>query len=142
MAANKKVEHLGSKNHKLATVRLDKWLWAARFFKTRALARSAIEGGKVELDGVRAKPGKNVIRGMKLHIRIGSDIREIIVHNTSDKRGSAKVAQFLYEETAESLEYRQLASEQRKLAALIIQHDKTRPQKHQRRKMQQFKRSR
>ncbi len=140
MATKRRVENNKSKDNVHLMVRLDKWLWAARFYKTRALARQAIDGGKVELEGVRAKPGKNVASGMKLHIRIGHDIREIIIDNISDKRGPAKDAQKLYSETAESQQRRQAAVEQRKLAARIIQHDQNRPEKHQRRKMQQFKR--
>lgn len=140
MATKRRVVSNKGKDNGLSMVRLDKWLWAARFFKTRALARQAIDGGKVELDGVRAKPGKNVITGMKLRIRIAHDLREIIIDNVSDKRGPAKVAQQLYRETTESLQRRAVAAEQRKLATQVIQYDQNRPEKHDRRKMQQFKR--
>ncbi len=129
------------RNNKQSLVRLDKWLWAARFFKTRAIARQAIDGGKVELEGVRAKPGKNIQLGMKVKIRLGYDIREVKVTRAIDKRGPAKEAQKLYQETTESLERRETASRQRKLAAQVIQYDQKRPEKHQRRKMQQFKRN-
>jgi len=127
-------------NDKASTVRLDKWLWAARFFKTRGLARAAIEGGKVEIDQVRAKPGKTVQVGMHILIRLGFDRRQFIVANLSDKRASAKLAQTLYTETDESIELTQKSATQRKIASQVIQHDKNRPGKHQRKQMQQFKR--
>ena len=124
----------------LLPVRLDKWLWAARFFKTRSLARAAVEGGKVEIDQVRAKPGKSVQVGMHVLVRIGFDRREFIVDALSDKRGSAKLAQALYTETEESIALTQKSSDQRKLANKIIQHDQNKPGKRQRKQMHQFKR--
>jgi ribosome-associated heat shock protein Hsp15 len=127
-------------NSNSSSVRLDKWLWAARFFKTRALARAAVEGGKVEVDHVRAKPGKSMQIGMKLLVRIGFDRREFIVEAISDKRAAAKIAQTLYTETEESIELTQKSTTQRKLAHKVIQHDPIKPGKHQRKKMQNFKR--
>ena len=131
---------LTANNSNSKTVRLDKWLWAARFFKTRALARAAVEGGKVEIDHVRAKPGKSVQIGMQLLVRIGFDRREFVVEALSDKRSSATIAQALYTETEESIELTEKSSTQRKLANKIIQHDQNKPGKHQRKQMHQFKR--
>jgi ribosome-associated heat shock protein Hsp15 len=83
-------------------VRLDKWLWAARFFKTRALCVEAIEGGRVSVNGDRAKPAKNVKVGDAVTIRKPPFEFAVVVKGLSDKRGSAEIAQALYEETAES----------------------------------------
>ncbi len=127
-------------SHQLASVRLDKWLWAARFFKTRAIARAAVEGGKVEIDKVRAKPGKAISIGMSILVRIGFDRREFIVKALSEKRGPAKLAQTLYTETNQSIELTQKSAAQRKVASQVIQYDQNKPGKHQRKRMQQFKR--
>ena len=83
----------------MSGVRLDKWLWAARFFKTRAKAKDAIDGGKVHLDGHRCKPSKEVVTGDMLNITQGFDEKIIIVQQVSEKRGSATLAQKLYLET-------------------------------------------
>ena len=82
-------------------VRLDKWLWAARFFKTRAKSKEAIEGGKVHIDGVRGKPGKDVQIGEKIIIRQSWDEKTIIVKGVSEKRKGAPEAATMYEETPE-----------------------------------------
>jgi len=129
-----------SNNEKKPEIRLDKWLWACRFYKTRALARQAIEGGKVSMEGFTAKPSKNLIIGMKIRLRIGFDTREILVKALSDKRGSASFAQTLYEETEESCQLREKSATDRKLLSRIIQHDKAKPDKHKRRESQSFKR--
>jgi ribosome-associated heat shock protein Hsp15 len=84
------------------SVRIDKWLWAARFFKTRTLAVEAIEGGRVSVNGDRAKPAKNVKPGDAVAIRKPPFEFAIVVKGLSDKRGSAEIAQALYEESAES----------------------------------------
>lgn len=86
----------------LPTVRLDLWLWAARFFKTRALARQAIETGKVDVGGQRAKPARAVRIGDALRVARGDEIFEIAVAGLSDTRGPASVAQTLYSETEAS----------------------------------------
>ena len=96
-------------------VRIDKWLWAARFFKTRTLAADAVRGGRVELGGARVKASKTVAVGDELNITIGHVRRVVIVRGVSDTRGPAKVAVTLYEETAESVAARELAGEQRRL---------------------------
>ncbi len=129
-----------SQTIKDSTTRLDKWLWAARFFKTRGLARAAVEGGKVEIDGIRAKPGKALQVGMRLIVRIGYDRREFIVEKLIDKRGSAKIAQTIYTETIDSIQQTEKTASQRKIASQVIRHDQEKPGKHQRKKMQQFKR--
>ena len=87
-------------------VRLDKWLWAARFFRTRAKAKLAIIGGKVHVDGIRAKPSKEVIVGETLQIRQGYDEKVIVVTALSDNRGNATAAALLYQETEASLALR------------------------------------
>jgi ribosome-associated heat shock protein Hsp15 len=120
-----------------AKIRLDKWLWAARFFKTRALAKAAIEGGKVHCRGERCKPGKEPRVGDEYLIRIGFDERSVVVQALSAVRRGAPEAQALYAETAESIERRELAAAQRKAGALGMQTD-GRPSKKQRRQFQQF----
>lgn len=102
-------------------VRLDKWLWAARFFKTRSLAKEAVEGGKVQYNGQRCKPGKVVDLGVELSIRQGWVDKVVIVEGVSDKRLSAPLAQALYRETPESLEQRE-----QKLAQIRAERE-TRP---------------
>lgn len=96
-------------------VRVDKWLWAARFYKTRGLAVEAVKGGHVELGGVRVKPSKEVRVGDRLEIVIGQTRRTVDVRELSDKRGPASVAARLYEETPESRAERERAAELRRL---------------------------
>jgi ribosome-associated heat shock protein Hsp15 len=119
-------------------VRLDKWLWAARFFKTRALAKEAIEGGKVHCRGERCKPGKEPQVGDELQIRQGFDERSVIVRQLSAVRRGAAQAQLLYEETAQSIGKREAAAALRKAGALGLQTE-GRPDKRQRRRLQQFR---
>jgi ribosome-associated heat shock protein Hsp15 len=95
-------------------VRIDKWLWAARFFKTRSLATAAVEGGKVKLNKERTKPSRNVKEGDILEIDNGSTEWEVSVKALSEQRGSATIAQTLYIETEESVRRRQQESEKRK----------------------------
>lgn len=116
-------------------VRLDKWLWAARFFKTRALAKAAIEGGKVHCRGERCKPSKEPKVGDQLAIRIGFDERTVVIRALSAVRRGAPDAQTLYEETPQSLAAREEAAAQRKAGALGMQTD-GRPSKKQRRQIQ------
>jgi len=118
-------------------VRLDKWLWAARFYKTRALAKAAIEGGKVHCRGERCKASKEPHLGDELLIRTGFDERTLIVRGLSGVRRGATEAQALYEETQESRERRERASEQRKAGALGVTTE-GRPSKKQRRDLQRF----
>lgn len=118
-------------------VRLDKWLWAARFFKTRALAKAAIESGKVHCRGERCKPGKESHVGDEIQIRAGFDERTVVVQALSAVRRGAPEAQTLYTETPESIAKRQNAAEMRKAGSLGVTTD-GRPTKKQRRQLFQF----
>ncbi|MCH7418965.1 RNA-binding S4 domain-containing protein [Pseudomonas mosselii] len=118
-------------------VRLDKWLWAARFYKTRALAKAAIESGKVHCRGERCKPGKEPRVGDEFVLRTGFDERTVVVKALSLVRRGAPEAQLLYEETAESVKRREQAAEMRKAGALGMTTD-GRPNKKQRRQIHQL----
>ncbi len=119
-------------------VRLDKWLWAARLFKTRGLASEAIKGGKVSLNGQRPKPSREVKLGDRLQVRQGFDERELVVRGLSDRRGPAPVAQQLYEETAESLQRRAKEAELRRQANALREPGRGRPTKRERRQIHGF----
>ena len=121
------------------SVRLDKWLWAARFFKTRALAKKAIEGGKVHYEGARSKPSRAVELGATLTIRQGWDEKTVKVRALSDQRRGAPEAQRLYEETEESIAKRLKIAEQRKAQQAGQVHQQSKPSKKQRRQIIQFK---
>lgn len=120
------------------TVRIDKWLWAARFFKTRSLATDAVDGGKVRLNGDRIKPARGVKAGDRLEIDNGSTEWEVIVNDLAEKRGSAVFAQTLYSETEQSVAARQKKAEQRKLFQEPSQTIKGRPTKRDRRLLDKF----
>jgi ribosome-associated heat shock protein Hsp15 len=120
-------------------LRIDKWLWAARFFKTRSLAKAAIEGGKVQLDGQRIKVSKEIAVGDRLQIRQGFDQREVVVEALSDQRRGAPEAQLLYTETAASIAKRESESAARKAAGGMIDRPAHRPSKKQRRQIHRFK---
>lgn len=122
-------------------VRLDKWLWAARIYKTRAAAREMIEGGKVHYNGQRSKPSKLVEVAARLTLRQGNDERILVIAAVSDKRGPAPEAQRLYSETAESIEKREKVSLARKMNALSMPHPDRRPDKKERRDLMKFKHS-
>lgn len=122
-------------------VRLDKWLWAARFYKTRADAREMIEGGKVHYNGQRSKPSKLVEVAAELTLRQGNDQRTVLIEAVTDKRGPATVAQQLYRETAESIEKREKVALARKMNALTMPHPDRRPDKKERRDLMKFKHS-
>ena len=119
-------------------MRLDKWLWAARFYKTRAIAKKAIEGGKVQCQGARPKPGKEIEAGMQISLRQGFDEKTVIVKALSEQRRGAPEAQLLYEETDESVVNRERIAEQRK-AQPRHWPSATKPNKKQRRLIQRFK---
>lgn len=121
------------------SVRLDKWLWAARFFKTRALARDMVQAGKVHYNGQRAKPGRTVELGAMLRITAGWDIKEVQVLELSEKRLAAPLAQQLYEETPESLAQREKNQQARKMNAFHNPHPDGRPDKKQRREIIKMK---
>lgn len=120
-------------------VRLDKWLWAARFYKTRALAREMIEGGKVHYNGQRSKPSKVVELNAQLTLRQGNDERTVVVKGITEQRRPATEAVSLYEETAESIEKREKVALARKLNALTMPHPDRRPDKKERRDLMRFK---
>ena len=122
-----------------ARVRLDKWLWAARFFKTRTLAAAAVAGGKVHVNGARVKPAHEVRIGDRLEITRDAERYEIVVRALSAKRGAARDAQILYEETAASREIRARHAELRKLAVLASPAPAKRPDKKSRRLIHRFK---
>lgn len=114
-------------------VRLDLWLWAARFFKTRALARQAIETGKVEVEGQRAKPSRGVRVGDAMKVARGEEIFEVEVRGLSGTRGPASVAQALYAETGASRARREAARAQRMAERAGYRAPETRPDKRARR---------
>ena len=120
-------------------VRLDKWLWAARFYKTRAVAREMIEGGKVHYNGQRSKPSKVVELNALLTLRQGNDERTVVVNGITEQRRPATEAVTLYEETAESIEKREKVALARKLNALTMPHPDRRPDKKERRDLMRFK---
>lgn len=118
--------------------RLDKWLWAARFFKTRALASQAVSGGKVHLMGQRVKSSRPVKIGDCYEITRGFERFQVTVLDISSKRGSATIAQTLYEESEASVLQRQAEAEKRKLSAMARPGSDHRPNKQERRKIRQF----
>ncbi len=115
-------------------VRLDKWLWAARFYKTRAIAREMIQGGKVHYNGQRAKPSKHVEIGAVLVLRQGFDEKEVVVEQLSDRRRGAPEAQLLYQETDASIAKREAQAQARKLNS-VSPSPQQRPDKKQRREL-------
>jgi ribosome-associated heat shock protein Hsp15 len=119
-------------------VRIDKWLWAARFFKTRSLAKSAIEGGKVQLCGQKVKVSREVAPGDVLRVRQGWDEREVTVIATSEQRRAAPIAQTLYQETEASVERRARAAEARKAAGALARPSQ-RPGKHERKALERLR---
>ncbi len=122
-------------------VRLDKWLWAARFYKTRAIAKDMINGGKVHYNGQRAKSSKLVEIGAKIRLRQGFDEKEIVVIQLSENRQKATIAQTLYSETAESAAKRETYAEARRLNILNNPAPAQKPDKKQRRQLIRFKES-
>ncbi len=115
------------------TTRIDKWLWAARFFKTRSLATDAVERGRVKLNDERCKPARNLKVGDLLDIDNGSTEWQVRVLGLSDQRGPAPVAQLLYEETPEGVQRREQAADRRKLFAEPADEIRGRPTKRDRR---------
>ncbi len=119
--------------------RLDRWLWAARFFRTRGLAKAAIVGGKVQLNGTRAKPAKTVQPRDLLEIRRDEERWEVVVEQTGTRRVSAELALKIYSETAESRSRREAEAEQRRLKRLQKTGPDRRPDKRDRRALRRFK---
>ena len=120
-------------------MRLDKWLWAARFFKTRSLASDAVDGGKVKLNGASAKPAKDVKVGDRLQLHAGNQDWEVVVQGLNEQRRPAPEAQLLYQETPDSLQQRTQAAELRKLAPAPAPDHKGRPTKRDRRELSRFR---
>ncbi len=120
-------------------LRLDKWLWAARFYKTRSLAKQAIEGGKVHCEGGRAKPSKEIEIGTVITLRQGFDEKTILVKGLSEQRCGAPEAQLLYAETAESIRSREALAAQRVAQQAGNPYISARPDKKQRREIHRFK---
>lgn len=120
-------------------VRLDKWLWAARFYKTRSIAKAMIEGGKVHYNGQRAKTSKIVEVGATIKLRQGTDEKEVVVAALSDQRRGASEAQLLYQETEKSVKIREAIAFARKANALSMPNPDRRPNKKERRDLVKFK---
>ncbi|UCE32016.1 MAG: RNA-binding S4 domain-containing protein [Burkholderiales bacterium] len=118
------------------SVRIDKWLWAARFFKTRGLAQNAIENGRVLVEGERVKAARALRVGERVVVRIGDVARELFVRGLSETRGPAPVAQQLYQETAESVALREAARERRGLEREPAATIRGRPTKRERRQLE------
>ncbi|MGL4861139.1 MAG: ribosome-associated heat shock protein Hsp15 [Enterobacteriaceae bacterium] len=129
-------------NQKSDIVRLDKWLWAARFYKTRALARAMVEGGKVHYNGQRSKPGKQMEIGAEITLQQGYEQKTVIVLALSVQRQGAAVAQELYQETEASIAKREKIALARKMGALSLPHPDRKPDKKERRDLLRFKHSR
>ncbi|MGV3001979.1 ribosome-associated heat shock protein Hsp15 [Vibrio sp.] len=121
------------------SVRLDKWLWAARFYKTRSIARSMVEGGKVHYNDQRSKPSKIVELGASIRLRQGNEEKTVIIEKISDQRRGAPEAQTLYTETQDSIAKREENAQKHKLNALYSPSPERRPDKKQRRNLIKFK---
>lgn len=126
-------------NESSSACRLDKWLWTARFYKTRAIAKQMIDGGKVFYNGQRTKSGKAVAIGDRIRVRQGYEEKEIIVIALADKRKDATFARTLYEETETSVKTREDNALARKQGILFSPASETKPDKKQRRQIRQFK---
>jgi len=122
-------------------VRIDKWLWAARFFKTRSLATEAVVGGRVHVNGMRVKPSKDVRTGDRIEVTIGVVRRVVDVTGLADRRGSATVAATLYTETPESVEAREQHQLERRLARPLGADLGARPTKLDRRRLEALRRA-
>jgi ribosome-associated heat shock protein Hsp15 len=122
--------------------RLDKWLWAARFFKTRALAADAIDGGKVHLNGERVKRSKAVKIGDQVRVRLGPYEHHVTVRAISERRGPASIAAALYEEDVQSVAAREALLEQHRLERAAGAAEARRPSKRDRRQIDQWKKRR
>ena len=120
-------------------MRLDKWLWAARFFKTRSIATAAVDGGKVKHNGATVKPAREVKPGDRLELRIGEERWEVVVQGLNEQRRPAPEARLLYQETEESIRNRAQAAELRRLAPTPDPDHKGRPTKRDRRQIIRFR---
>lgn len=122
-------------------VRLDKWLWAARFYKTRAISKEMINGGKVHYNGQRTKSSKYAEIGATIRLRQGYDEKEIVIVKLSEQRQKGLIAQTLYQETPQSIAKRETYAEQRRLNILHNPAPEQKPDKKQRRQIMRFKES-
>ncbi|PIE59876.1 MAG: RNA-binding protein [Desulfobulbus propionicus] len=122
----------------MESVRIDKWLWAARFFKTRSMAAKAVSGGHVHLNGGRIKPARIVRKGDELRIRKGALTFVVTITAVADRRGPASAARLLYEESEQSIALREEAAERRRLVAMPAVKPDRRPDKRDRRKIREF----
>jgi ribosome-associated heat shock protein Hsp15 len=122
-------------------VRIDKWLWAARFFKTRSLATEAVTGGKVHVNDARVKPARELHVGDTVEVTIGGLRRTVVVQGLAERRGPAAAAQALYEETPESIERREQYLTERRLARPLGSDLGTRPTKLDRRRLDALRRA-
>ena len=120
-------------------VRLDKWLWAARFYKTRSLAKTAIDGGKVHLNSARTKAAKEVAVGDTLAITRGDVVQTVVVVGIAERRGSASIAAQLYSETEASIEQREARRAERRMQRAGLTVPKRRPNKRERRRLRELK---
>ena len=120
------------------TIRLDRWLWAARFFKTRSLACNAVKGGKVSVNGHKTKPGYDVVVGDEFVVQQGHEMKTIIVRDLSIQRAPAIAAQKLYDETNDSKQRREKEQQLRQLSAAQRPRGQGRPTKRARRQIHRF----
>jgi ribosome-associated heat shock protein Hsp15 len=120
-------------------VRIDKWLWAARFFKTRSLAKKMVEQGKIKVEGQKCKPSRNIAVGNQISIKKNDQIWVVNVLELAEKRGSATVAQSLYEETEDSIQQREATLLLKKMEFHSAPKPDKRPTKKQRRDIKNFK---
>jgi ribosome-associated heat shock protein Hsp15 len=126
-------------NERSESVRLDKWLWAARFYKTRAVAAEAIDGGKVDVNGDRAKRSRHLAAGDRVSLRLGQYEWHVVVRGVSERRGPASEAQQLYEETAESVARRAALKVQLDSMPSLFAYGEGRPSKQDRRAIRRLK---
>lgn len=130
---------MNATNKQLDQVRLDKWLWASRFFKTRKNATEAISGGKVHLNGTRVKPSRNIRAGDQLEITRENFKYHVTVLALNDKRRPAREAQLLYEESDDSIKKREEEREMRKLNSASVHQTDKKPNKRERRQIDKFR---
>lgn len=126
-------------NAETPSLRLDKWLWAARFYKSRGLAKAAVEGGKVHLNGARVKASKTVLVGDSLTVSRGETVQTVVVTGIAERRGSATLAATLYSETVESIDQREKIRAEKRMLRSGLAVPKRRPNKHQRRALRTLK---
>jgi len=125
-----------------AELRVDKWLWFVRFFKSRSLAAEAVAGGKVHVNRQRVKPSRTVRAGDLLEVTVGYEVHTVEVRSLPSRRGPASEARLCYEETPDSVARRERSREQRRLAAMAAPQTQGRPDKHTRRELLKFQRER